>query len=126
MLFKPILKLYQNFRLLTKNRRYPSRVSPILIQENDGKVEISCKGYPKQIGHLQPCGSFVDFIILDDGKNNRQPKRDKYNKRNDKRLHIKEEYAPRKIEDKADGIDKKSVVLCFRLACKNDCSADSH
>ncbi len=65
-----------------------------LIEENDCDIKIARKGHPKQVGELQPRGGFVDWIILDNGKNNRQPKGNEDNKSHDKRLHIKEKYAP--------------------------------
>ena len=68
----------------------------------------------------------MDFIIIDNGGDNRQPKRNENNKGYDKRLHIKEKYAPRKIEDEADGVDKKRVVFFCGIACKNDCRANAH
>ena len=75
---------------------------------------------------MQPRGGFVDFIVLDNGKDNRKPKRDKNNKRDDKRLHIKEEYTPREIEYKANGVDKQRVVLLRGIACENHSRANSH
>ena len=97
-----------------------------LIQKDDGKVEITRKCYPKQVGELKPRGNFVDFIILYDCNEYREPKRNKNDKGNDKRLYIKEEYVPRKIEHKAHGVDKKGIVFLLRLACENDCRANTH
>ena len=65
-----------------------------LIEKNDCDIEIARKGHPKKVRKLQPRGGFVDGIILDNGKDNRQPKRDEDDKSHDKRLHIKEKYAP--------------------------------
>lgn len=75
---------------------------------------------------MKPRGNFVDFIIFDDGKEYREPKCDKNDKGNDKRLHIKEKYAPREIEHKAHGVDEQGVVCLLRLACENDCRANTH
>ena len=97
-----------------------------LIQQYDCYIEIACKGYPKQIRKLQPCGGFVDWVVLDNRKDNRQPKGNENDKSHDKRLHIKEKYAPRKIEYQRDGVDKKCVVFFWRFACENHGSANSH
>ncbi len=75
---------------------------------------------------MQPRRHFVDFVVLDDGKDNRQPQREENDKRNEKRQHIKEKYAPRKIQHKADRVDKKRVVLLGRIACKNHRRANPH
>ena len=75
---------------------------------------------------MQPSGNFIDAVILYHGDNNRQPKGDENNKRNDKRLHIKEKYAPRKIKDEADGIDKKGIVFFRRITGEYDCRANAH
>lgn len=75
---------------------------------------------------MQPRRRFVDFVILDNRNDNGQPKRDKNDKSNHKRLHIKEENTPRKIEDKADGIDEQGVVLFGGFLGEDDCRADPH
>ena len=75
---------------------------------------------------MKPRREGVDFGIFDDGKEYRQPQRDQNDKGNDKRLHIKEKYAPRKIEHKAHGVDEQGVVFLLRFACENDCRANPH
>ena len=75
---------------------------------------------------MQPCGGFVDGIILNYRDDNRNPKRNENDERKDKRLHIKEKYPPRKIEYKADGVNEKGIVFFGEIACEDDGCANAH
>ena len=75
---------------------------------------------------MQPRRRFVDFIILYYGNDNGQPQRDENDKRDDKGLHVKEKYTPRKVEYKRDGIDKKRVVFFRGIASEYNRCANAH
>ena len=82
-----------------------------LVQKDDGEIKIPRKRYPKQIGQLQPRGELVNFAVFHHRDDNGKPQGNENKKAHDKRLHIEEEYIPREIEYKANGVHEQRIVL---------------
>ena len=66
------------------------------------EVEVSRKGYPQKIRHLQSGGNRGDFSVMQNCEKNRHPEEQKPDERKQKILHIKEYDAPEEVEKQAD------------------------
>ena len=68
------------------------------------EIQITCKGYPQKIGHLQGGGKGTYFFVMKNCEKNGRPEKQKPDERKKKSLHIEEYNAPEEVKKQADSV----------------------